>query len=197
MRIATEAEVDAMHQAVYKGAIKGFAWSAGVGLLVTMALQKKSTAYQSLNLPFKVALLTLPIVGGVTIGAEEALLAHEREGHKDFDGFQQQDVKKVKPQVPWRTLLADYRYHLVAGSWLAGVTASVALSYSNPLLTATQKAFHARVHSQAITVIALLATAAVAPFASKKTNDNEELFQRRLAYEEKKYKEEHPDAKLR
>lgn len=77
-------------------------------------------------------------------------------------------------------------------------TGTLAVSYGNPYLTATQKAFHARVYSQGITVAALATTAALAGYGTDKRAEHEEhdeaLFQRRLAFEEAKYRKQHAAA---
>ena len=138
----------------------------------------------------------MPICAGVTIGAEEALLAHERKQHLVLDTVarEHKDAKdaapKERPKFDMKQFVADHRYHFVAGAWVAGVAGTLAMSYGNPYITPTQKAFHARVYSQGITVAALIGTALLTPFATDKKKEikqeAEDLFQRRLAYEEAK-----------
>ncbi|KNC74968.1 hypothetical protein SARC_12498 [Sphaeroforma arctica JP610] len=134
----------------------------------------------------------VPIAVATVVAAEEQVIAMERERHAVYDSegvgmLKMQQAKKDEEQ-DWKTWLADNRFSLVAGAWVCGVAGSLAVNYSNPYLSPTVKAFHARVQSQAITLCALMAAGAVAPFGSKNPHDADvDLFKKRLEFEEKKW----------
>lgn len=190
MRLLDEKDTEAMHKEVLAGAAKAFAISTVVAVSGAILAQRYSETFRNLRAPLRVAAVIMPIVGGVTVGAEEALLAHERRLHLEHDVHAVADQSKpvIKRDFDMKRFVADHRYHFVAGAWVAGVAGTLAMSYGNPYLTATQKAFHARVYSQGITVAALIGTALLTPFATDKKADlkleSDAIFQRRLAYEE-------------
>lgn len=192
MRFISENDEAAMHSKVLAGAAKGFAISTVLSVSAAILAQKYSSAFRNLSAPLRVGAVTMPILAGVTIAAEEALLAHERDQHALHDTINTGE-SEAKPKVEFdlRRFVADHKYHFCVGAWVAGVAGTLAMSYGNPYLTATQKAFHARVYSQGITVAALMATALVTPFGTDKKAEvklhDEELFKRRLAYEEARY----------
>lgn len=200
MKAKDAEDVAAMQAYATRGAVQALCVSTGAVLCASLLATRLSPAYRALSAPAKAALAGVPVIAVTTIAAEERLLAYERANHAVYDPFHKEEEARVasRPTIggsPWKTLLADYRYHIVALAWCAGVGGTLAYSYTNPLLTATQKGFHARVYSQAVTIVAAMATAVVAPFATDSSElakvQNDELFTRRLAYEEKKYREAH------
>lgn len=190
MRLITDEDTDVMHQKVLMGAAKGFALSTVVAVSGAVLAQRYSSVFSNLRAPIRMAAVTMPILAGVVIGAEEALLAHEKELHKQHDTLAPENMERpvVKRDFDIKQFIADHKYHFCAGAWLAGVAGTLAMSYGNPYLTPTQKAFHARVYSQGITVASLIGTALLAPFGTDKRAEakmeTDALFQRRLAYEE-------------
>lgn len=189
MRLINDEDTDVMHQKVLRGAAKGFALSTAVAVTGAL-LAQRYTNFSKMRPSIRTAAVSMPILAGVVIGAEEALLAHERELHKEHDMLAPENMEKkaIKRDFNVKQFVADHKYHFCAGAWLAGVAGTLAVSYGNPYLTPTQKAFHARVYSQGITVAALIGTALLTPFATDKRTEakmeSEALFQRRLAYEE-------------
>lgn len=66
----------------------------------------------------------------------------------------------------------DYRWHIIGGSWLAGMGGSLALVSRNKYLSTSQKLVQARMYAQGITLAILLLSAGIA--ASDTTDDDGE-----------------------
>eukprot|EP01134_Creolimax_fragrantissima_P003553 CFRG3553T1 len=189
-------ELDELNKRVYSAGIKACFASTAVSSLAVLALNKSNAWFRNIRPSFKAAIWICPIVVTTVLYAEEQVVMMERERHSlhDAEGVLENKViveKNVSDD--WKSWLADNRFALVASAWVVGVAGSLTYSYSNPYLTPTVKAFHARVQSQAITLGALIAAGAVAPFSSKTSNTSDiDMFSRRLAYEEKKWMVQHP-----
>ena len=54
----------------------------------------------------------------------------------------------------------EYRYPIVAGSWVASMAISLGLVGRNPYLSTSQKLVQARVYAQTLTIAVLIASAA-------------------------------------
>lgn len=66
----------------------------------------------------------MPIIAGVAIGAEEALLSHEREQHAQHDSINTPPTtttKVTREDFDIRRFLADHKYEFCIGAWVAGV----------------------------------------------------------------------------
>jgi hypothetical protein len=64
----------------------------------------------------------MPIIAGVTIGAEEALLSHERDQHALHDTINTPATAKVtREHFDIRRFVADHKYEFCIGAWVAGV----------------------------------------------------------------------------
>eukprot|EP01134_Creolimax_fragrantissima_P003692 CFRG3692T1 len=190
---ATEEELSTLNERVYRVGAQAAVISTISSSLGVYALNKYNPWFNRLRTSFKSAAWVLPIVFATVVSAEEQVLAMERERHSlyDLEGVESkklQDKELAAQQEDWMTWLADNRFTLVASAWVVGVAGSLAMNYSNPYISPTVKAFHARVQSQAITLGALVAAGAVAPFGSKKSGTSDmDMFNRRLAFEEKKW----------
>ncbi|KNC87182.1 hypothetical protein SARC_00710 [Sphaeroforma arctica JP610] len=192
----TDAELAELNKRVYTVGFQAFLASTAAATAGLYTLNRSNAWFKALRPSFKAAAWICPIVVVTVVAAEEQVIQMEKERHVLYDegGVKlESDKNRSITAQDWPTWLADNRFSLVAAAWVAGVAGSLTFSYSNPYLTPTVKAFHARVQSQAITLAALVAAGAVAPFGSKTSiKADHDMFQRRLEYEEKKWTVEHP-----
>lgn len=81
-------------------------------------LQKYSAGFRNLGLPLKVAAFIMPVIAGLTIGAEEAMLGFERDQYQRYDavGSAQQETSRLNKKVTeLRTSLSVSAYEYDIG----------------------------------------------------------------------------------
>lgn len=68
---------------------------------MVVGLQKYSAGFRNLGLPLKVATFIMPVIAGLTIGAEEAMLGYERDQYQRYDamGSAQQEASRQNKKV--------------------------------------------------------------------------------------------------
>ncbi|KAJ9049510.1 Replication factor C, subunit RFC4 [Entomophthora muscae] len=75
---------------------------------------------------------------------------------------------QLSPLLRAKNYVSEYRYYIVAGSWVGGMSLAGLYLYRKKYMTPTQKLVEARMYAQAITLGSL---AAVAAFSSGATTD--------------------------
>eukprot|EP01136_Pigoraptor_vietnamica_P023046 Opistho-1_new@74750 len=157
MRVTDENAVLEAQSAAAGGMARWGLVSLAAGLGGSVLLNRFSPAFRSARLPFKVFAVTMTTCGGAATGGEVALLRHERSSHATTHAH------TPAHSMTYRALFNRYRFHIIGGIWAVSLAGSLALSFSNPYLAFHQKVVHARVYSQSLTMIALVAAAAVIP----------------------------------
>ncbi|KAI8324728.1 hypothetical protein GQ54DRAFT_243966, partial [Martensiomyces pterosporus] len=66
--------------------------------------------------------------------------------------------------------VTEHRWSILGYTWLAGISGSVYHLYRQKGMTWTQKVVQARMYAQAITIIGILSTAAIASLSSQADN---------------------------
>ncbi|KAI8051636.1 hypothetical protein BDF22DRAFT_691572 [Syncephalis plumigaleata] len=196
MKILTQQEVDEAQQAAINGGIKGAAVGLAASLALSLAAQRFSPGYRRLTFPLKAFFVTAGVSAITVIEAEHEMGAYEvermrRRGpqnntleavlHPEQVAAQQHQAQVAAvPTRPVAQRVTDYinnnRWSVVGGTWAAGMTGAGLYLWSKKYMTWQQKLVEARMYAQAITIFALLATAAISmtdkPVDSREAKDD-------------------------
>ena len=152
-----------MYARATHGGLVGAAWGFGLTATSMLVLHRVSPLVRRLRLPFKAMIVTMGTSGGCVLQAEREILKFDRELYcADLEKNQ-----LVTPQYQgsvikeMRQYVQRNRWSIISGTWLGGMAASGVYLYRQRYMSASQKFVLARMYAQAITLFALLATAAV------------------------------------
>lgn len=169
MKILTQTELDDANKVFFTNGIRGAIGCTAAALGATFFIHRYTRFGRSLTLPFKAFFVTSAATAGFVINGEHALIEYDRAQHAS-----QPIEKKIMESVDLTSLsraknfISDYRYHIVAASWLGGMSLAGLHLYRKRYLTVPQKLVEARVYAQAITLGSMVA---VAIFSAGATND--------------------------
>jgi len=157
MKVLSPRDEQAHSNAVIKGALVWCLTGVGIGGAAVYAANRRFAGFRSLTLPIKVALVTTAGLGSFMVGADHASLEYTRKQYGEFE------PKKIdeRRQTNAYDLFMRNRYKFVAGTWVAGIAGSIAYVWNDKYMTTTQKAGVVRVWAQGITIVVLVAVAAM------------------------------------
>ncbi|KAI9596649.1 hypothetical protein BDF19DRAFT_438158 [Syncephalis fuscata] len=181
MKILTQKESDEAQQAAINGGIKGAAVGLAASLVLSLAAQRFSPGYRRLTLPLKVFFVTAGVSVTTVIQAEHEMGAYEvermrRRGSQrptlesmlnpdQVTAQQHQAELAMVPARPLAQRTVDFinanRWSVVGGTWATGMVGAGTYLWAQKYMTWQQKLVEARMYAQAITIFALLATAAL------------------------------------
>ncbi|CCH42773.1 Altered inheritance rate of mitochondria protein 38 [Wickerhamomyces ciferrii] len=201
MKLLTQGEIDSHFYATAGGGLKGLC----AGLLVTGAIFKigaKKIPNFPKNLPWSIrtAIFISPPTVGITIGAEEASNAFDRDM---YSGDYESQLKLAEYQK-WSNLplsekllsgVVNNKYKIIVGSWAASMYGSWLYVDRDPIMTRAQKLVQARMYAQFLSVILLLAGMGLTIYDEEKHPENygeqkNDDWKRILAEEEIRAKED-------
>jgi hypothetical protein len=173
MKLLTDEEIDAHWYATAGGALKGLC----AGLIVTGAIFKlgarKYPGFPK-NLPWSIrtAIFISPPTVGVTIGAEEASNAFDREMYSgDYDSKRRLEEYNQWSKLPLNQKLLqgaiNHKYKIIVGAWAASMYGSWVYVDRDPIMTKTQKIVQARMYAQFLTVGLLLGSIGLSMYDEK------------------------------
>ncbi|ODV70631.1 HIG1 domain-containing protein, partial [Cyberlindnera jadinii NRRL Y-1542] len=173
MKLLTDDEIDAHWWVVAEGGLIGLA----AGLLATGAIFKYG-AYKypgfPKNLPWSIrtAIFISPPTVGITIGAEEASNAFDREMYSnDYNAKLKLEEHKRWAELPLSQKFvqgaANNKYKIIVGAWAASMWGSWVFVDRDPIMTKTQKIVQARMYAQFLTVGLLLGSIGLSMYDEK------------------------------
>lgn len=174
MKVISKEEEAAHFSAVVRGGVIGGSIGTVVGLGGVVLGSKRYALVRNLTLPFKAFLVSsVGTFGAITI-AERNSIAFGKA--KDPMNFYQDEASRAMAAAREREgatgramqWARENRYTIVLGSWLASMAGSMHLVNRNKYLTTAQKLVQARVYAQGLTILILLATAALEVSDAKK-----------------------------
>jgi hypothetical protein len=168
MSALTKEEAAAHDSAVYRaGAIGGVA-GLGLGLAGVALASRRWPAFRQMTLPFKAFVLTSSGTFGLIILADRAsrqfhTVVNPRLLQRDDENAAILSEARASQGGMARALAwaRERRYKIVAGSWAASMGVALYAVSRNRFLTTAQKLVQARVYAQALTLVVLVATAAL------------------------------------
>ncbi|KAG9306233.1 hypothetical protein G9A89_016137 [Geosiphon pyriformis] len=160
MKIITKEEEDEHYKYTVKHGLKGSAIGLGVGLGLSLVGQRFSPFYRHLTLPLKAFFVSSITTASFIITAERASLRFEKIKYGEFHE-QNTETKPLSRIEATKKFLNDHRWSIIGGTWVLGMAGSIASLWRNKYLTTSQKLVQARMYSQGLTIIVLLASAAL------------------------------------
>lgn len=168
MSALTKEEEAAHNRAVIRaGAIGGLA-GVGLGLTGVALASRRWPAFRQMTLPFKAFLVTSSGTFGFIIPAEtasqnfHAVVNPRLRRHDDENAAILSEARAsqggLARALDWAR---ERRYTIVVGSWAASMGVALGAVSRNRFLTTAQKLVQARVYAQALTLVVLVATAAL------------------------------------
>lgn len=167
MKVISKEEEAAHFSTVVRGGLIGGSVGGIIGLAGVIGASKRYALVRNLTLPFRSFLVSsVATFGAITI-AERNSIAFGRA--KDPMNFYQDEASRQlaelrKNDTAGARLLQwgrENRYTIVLGSWVASMAGSMHLVSRNRYLTTAQKLVQARVYAQGLTILILLAMAAL------------------------------------
>ncbi|BFZ58039.1 Replication factor C, subunit RFC4 [Savitreella phatthalungensis] len=160
MKILTKQEEDEHYSHVLEGGLKGGAMGLGVGMAGLLAARRFSSGVRSLTIPFQAFLVTGVTTFSLIIGADRYSRNYERKIWEKYG--ERESIVTTGAQGGLLHTANQYRWHLVGGSWLAGMAGSLTAVSRNRYLSTSQKLVQARMYAQGITLAVLLISAVIA-----------------------------------
>lgn len=167
MKVVSPEEEAAHYRAVLEGGFIGGTVCLGLGWAGVIAASRRYAGFRSLTLPFRSFLVTSSATFGAIVNAERYSNAfHTANNPMSF--YQNATARAAAQADAQKTTAArcrDWgrrnRYAIVSASWLASIGVALAVVGRNRHLSAAQKVVQARVYAQALTLLVLIATAAL------------------------------------
>ncbi|RHZ61361.1 hypothetical protein Glove_348g46 [Diversispora epigaea] len=160
MKVLTKQEEDEHYQATIRGGVKGGTIGLGVTIGLALVANRYSRFFQGLTLPVKAFLVSSGTTAATIILAEQAGLKYERKKYGHYEPPKHHDPQRSYTKAA-KDFISDNRYSILCGSWVLSMAGSIAYTSKNKYLTLSQKVVQARMISQALTIVMILASAGV------------------------------------
>ncbi|KAJ2001744.1 Replication factor C, subunit RFC4 [Coemansia thaxteri] len=174
-----KADYDALERAMVSDSL----FAMGVTFVGASALSllglRFSPWYRGTPISAKTAFILAPTLGAFYIRGEHVSTEFRRSKYlAQLDPDERAAILNQRARIDARRSMADrsiafvtdHRWSILGYTWLLGISGSILYLYKKRGMTVTQKAVQARMYAQAITIIGILSTAAIASL-SDKTND--------------------------
>ncbi|KAJ1914628.1 Replication factor C, subunit RFC4 [Tieghemiomyces parasiticus] len=176
MKILTKQEEDQAYQAHVDGGIRGGLYGAAVVFPTTYLLNHFWRPFRSLTLPFKAFLVTSSLATFIMIESERAGRHWETTVYNpiyssNLEGFGDEEARKkalAAAAQEAQTVVGEARgfvranqWSIIGGTWVTGMAISLGYLMRQKHMSTMNKLVQARVYAQAITLAALLGTAAI------------------------------------
>ncbi|KJE90586.1 hypothetical protein CAOG_01882 [Capsaspora owczarzaki ATCC 30864] len=189
----TQSELRNMRSELVRAGVVGSAWTVAATSGAIFALSRLSPAIARTTIPSRVFVVTMLSTGVGVSCAERRMLAFRSESRaakaaalsantvnnpvlakrlQEHENLANMSTWEAVRTMDWNRWLIVNKFYVIGGIWAASMVGSLALSFRNPNIKPSQKLIHARVYAQGLTVAAVVASAAVAPFDHK--GDQEE-----------------------
>lgn len=167
MKLITPEEEKAHYNAVVTGGAVGGVVGLGLGWGGAIWATRRYPAFRNLTLPFKAFLVSSSATFGAIVEADRWSMHFEksRDPNRFYRSEDQKLLEEARAQMtPGEQLLSmarEHRYKIVLASWLASMATSMTIVGRSKYLSAAQKIVQARVYAQGLTLVVLVATAAL------------------------------------
>ncbi|KAK3115500.1 Replication factor C, subunit RFC4 [Teratosphaeriaceae sp. CCFEE 6253] len=162
MKILTPEEEREHYNATLIGGIGGGAAGVAAGALGVWAASQRYPAFRTLSLPFRAFLITSTGTFSAIVSADSYSRSFERarnpaKNYKDEDAKLAEAARAQKStQERVAAWMAENRYSIVFGSWVASMATALGLVGRNPYLSTAQKLVQARVYAQGLTIAVVI-----------------------------------------
>ncbi|KAI8866752.1 hypothetical protein GQ42DRAFT_64350 [Ramicandelaber brevisporus] len=163
MKVLTDEEWKTAENVYKVAGAKGLVYGTGIAIPAIILGNKYLPGFNRLTMAFRGFIASSIIAAGFIINAE-------REGNA-WEAKRMNYQNKIKPEsltlkydnptdkaMAW---IAENRWPLIGGTWVAGMAATGARLWRNTTYTTTQKIVEARMIAQGLTIGTLLLTAAI------------------------------------
>lgn len=167
MKVISKEEEDAHYSVVVRGGLIGGSLGLAAGLTGVLLASKRYPVIRSLTLPFRTFLVSSVGTFGAIITAERYSINYQRarDPMNRYMDASQRAAQEMRRSESNSDRLKEWgrenRYSIVFSSWLASMGVAGAIVSRNKFITASQKLVQARVYAQGLTLLVLIATAAL------------------------------------
>lgn len=163
MKVMTKEEEQAHYDAVLAGGMKWGVVGLGLSSASAYLLHRRSANFRRLTLPIKVFLVSAVSTFTVIVGSDQGSRGYEGRRYGSFDETEQRRAAIAKLHGMDKALAwaSDNRYKVIAASWVASVAGATAVVSRDKFLSTSQKIVQVRMYAQGVTLLVLLASAAL------------------------------------
>ncbi|KAJ2334771.1 Replication factor C, subunit RFC4 [Coemansia sp. RSA 1694] len=174
-----KADQDALESAMVSDSLFAMGVTAVGATALSVLAFRFSPWYRGTPISAKTAFILGPTIGAFYIRGEHVSTEFKRSKYlAQLDPEERAAILNQRARIDARRSLADrsihfvneHRWSILGYTWLIGVTGSLLYLYKKKGMTATQKAVQARMYAQAITIVGILSTAAIASLGDKTQN---------------------------
>ncbi|KAI9476383.1 MAG: hypothetical protein EXX96DRAFT_507565 [Benjaminiella poitrasii] len=148
-----------------KGAIVG----ASVGVVASILSFRFSPAFRGLSRPQQYSMISSGSVAGYLFGSERAAFNYKNKtlgyvDHRTIDSRVLQNYRNLprEPRQQFFRFLNDHRWAILGTTWATSMVGVYGYSFHlTTRVSLKQKLFQARIYAQFVTLVALLASAAI------------------------------------
>ncbi|ORY84225.1 hypothetical protein BCR37DRAFT_378225 [Protomyces lactucae-debilis] len=163
MKVLSKQEEDAHFHEVVKGGLVYGGIGAAISTSALMLGRKYSPGLRSLTIPFSAFLVTGGSTFALIIGCDQYSRAYQQKLRSRYaEDVVAHASGSLSPTDKILSTINKYRWHIIGGSWVAGMAGSLSLVSRNKYLSGPQKLVQARMYAQGITLAVLLLSAGVA-----------------------------------
>ncbi|KAK9720812.1 Replication factor C, subunit RFC4 [Basidiobolus ranarum] len=159
----SQQQLSGYQDSAVKGAVVGGLAGLAIGGLGLLVGPRFAPKLQTLSVPLKTYWVGSAVAAGAVINGERAYQAYDadvRRGAISNNGtvIPQEDSESTTSMSEF---VAEHRYGIIGATWVAGMVVSGFYLSRQKYMTFSQKLVQARMYAQAITIIALTATAGI------------------------------------
>jgi hypothetical protein len=163
MKILSKQEEDAHFHEVVKGGLTYGSVGVALSTGALMLGRKYSPGIRNLTVPFSAFLVSAGSTFALIIGCDQYSRSYQQRLRNRYaEDVVAHASGALTPTEQILNTFNRYRWHIIGGSWLAGMGGSLALVSRNKYLSGPQKLVQARMYAQGITLAVLLLSAGVA-----------------------------------
>ncbi|ORY05443.1 hypothetical protein K493DRAFT_310975 [Basidiobolus meristosporus CBS 931.73] len=155
----SQQQLDGYQDAAVKGALTGGLVGLAVGGASLLVGPRFAPKLQLLSTPLKAYWVGSAVAAGAVVNGERAYQAYDKTVRSGAAVSQQ--TAEPEEAGSLSRFVAEHRYGIIGATWVAGMTISGLYLSRQKYMTFSQKLVQARMYAQAITIIALTATAGV------------------------------------
>jgi len=177
MKTISQDQLDEANRVFLYNGAKGAATSLVVSMAAVYLIPKYSRWGQTLTIPLKAFFVSSATTVAFVIQGEHALINHDRA---QFSIPVSPYATELTPEIltersivqKFRNMVSRYKYYILFGTWVTGMSISGMYLYRKKNLTVAQKIVEARMYAQALTLVGLAAVVGISAGAdnTKKTS---------------------------
>ncbi|KAK9701106.1 Replication factor C, subunit RFC4 [Basidiobolus ranarum] len=165
--MSSDLKLEGYRDSAVKGAAAGGLAGLAIGGIGLLLSPKFAPKLNTLSVPLKAFWVGSAVIAGAVINGERAYHTFDRHVRASIPSkhmapiLHEHVVTQSEPAPSMSEFIAEHRYSIIGGTWAIGMSISMLYLSRQKYMTFTQKLVQARMYAQAITIIALTATAGV------------------------------------